>query len=500
MNAKRFSLLDLLLALTLACCILRLWIMPLRSSLWVDEMGTYFVVHHGANDPSLRVAPQVPASIYYALPKAAERVAGFSEVSYRFFSVIAMAGALFAIVLLGNRLIDPQAGWFLAFACLLSRGFNYQADDARPYALGTLVLAVALLLEVRWLDSGRWRNGFFFAAAASLLWWVHLIFWPFYLIFAVYACFRVWRHETGVGWRQAIAIFGAIGCALVPVAVRAVSLLREASSHVVVPRPGAGELFLSLKCKALLVTIAAAFLIGRIFGWRVPRKGWVPLSSIVLILSWWLIDPLSLFGFSWITGDSVFVARYLYLALPGVALMSGMLVAFFVPLRFWKPLALALGMVVLITMGQWRQVWPAHHPSDWRGAALALRGWAGGRNVPVICPSPFIEAQPPAWRPDYPLEGFLYSNLAVYPMSGHVYPFPFTAPTVATSHEALEFARSLSSDTLASAGRFAIYGGDVAVEFWRRWFQEQPELRQWQSRRLGKFGDVEVDVFSKTGA
>ena len=87
------SALDLLLLLILACCIVRLWIMPLGSSLWVDEMGTYFVVHRGANDPSLQIAPQVAASIYYVLPKVAEKIAGFSEVSYRFFSLLAMVGA-----------------------------------------------------------------------------------------------------------------------------------------------------------------------------------------------------------------------------------------------------------------------------------------------------------------------------------------------------------------------------------------------------------------------
>lgn len=500
MNAKRFGLLDLLLALTLACCIVRLWIMPLGSSLWVDEMGTYFVVHHGAHDPSLRVAPQVPASIYYALPEMAEHVAGFSEATYRFFSVLAMAGALFAIGFLARRLFHPHAAWFVVFACMLSRGFNYQADDARPYALGTLVLAAAVLFEVRWLDSGRWRDGFLFAAAAALLWWVHLIFWPFYLMFAGYVCFRVVRKETGVRWPQVMAVFAAIGCALAPAAIRALSLMREASAHVVAPRPGIGELLLILKWKAIVSTAAGAFIFARIFKSNAPRKTWPAAGSEMLILSWWLIDPICLFAFSWITGDSVFVARYLYLALPGVSLTAALLVGFFIPARFWKPLALALGIAVLVTMGQWKQMWPAHHPSDWRSAASALHGWAGGQNVPVICPSPFIEARPPAWRPDYPLNGFLYSNLAVYPMTGHVYPFPFTAPTVATSHEAVEFARSLSGSTLAPAGRFAIYGGDVAVRFWRQWFEGQPELRGWQSKRLGKFGDVEVDVFSRTGA
>jgi uncharacterized membrane protein len=162
--------LDLLLILTLAICIVRLWIMPLPSSLWVDEMGTYFVVHHGANDPTLQAVPQVPASIYYVLPKFAEQVAGFSEISYRFFSVIAMLGSLGALAWIARRLIHPNAGWFVIFAAITSRGFNYQADDARPYALGTLVFTVSVFLLIRWLDSGRLRDGLLFAAAASLLW------------------------------------------------------------------------------------------------------------------------------------------------------------------------------------------------------------------------------------------------------------------------------------------------------------------------------------------
>jgi hypothetical protein len=498
-NAKRFAPIDLLLALTLACCIVRLWIMPLGSSFWVDEMGTYFVVHHGANDPSLRVVPQVAASIYYVLPMFAEKVAGFSEVSYRFFSVLAMAGALAAIGWLAARLIHPQASWFVVFASMTSRGFNYQAADARPYALGTFVLAISVLFLVRWLDSGRWRDALPFAAAASLLWWVHMIFWPFYLIFAVYACFRMLRNETRINGRQALAVCALIGCAALPVAIRAVALLREASAHVIVPRPGFGELLSILKVKALILTCAGAFLLGRGFKWKVPRTAWVSGSSLVLILSWWLIDPLCLFAFSWIGGDSVFLARYLALALPGVALTAGTLVAIFAPDRLWKPLGLALGLGVLIFLGNWNHLWPAHQNSDWRGASAALGRWVGGENIPVICPSPFIEAQPPVWRPDYPQQTFLYSNFTLYPTAGRVYTFPFSTFPFVTPPGVEDYAQRLSLNTLAPAGRFAIYGWDRSVEFWRRWFAARPELGGWQSEGLGAFGDVEVIVFSRSG-
>jgi len=70
--APRERVLTLLLLLLLAACVTRLWLMPLPSSFWVDEMATVFVVQHGPNHPSLAVAPQVPDSIYYQLPRAAQ--------------------------------------------------------------------------------------------------------------------------------------------------------------------------------------------------------------------------------------------------------------------------------------------------------------------------------------------------------------------------------------------------------------------------------------------
>ena len=160
--------------------------------------------HHGAHDPSLRVVPQVADSIYYFLPMLAEKITGFSEVSYRFFSVLALAAALAAIGGLATRLIHPGACWFVVFAAMASRGFNYQAADARPYALGTFFLAISLLLLVRWLDSGRWRDALLlrrqrFPCSGGCI----LIFWPFYLIFAVYACYRV-VHSTKTATKTAL--------------------------------------------------------------------------------------------------------------------------------------------------------------------------------------------------------------------------------------------------------------------------------------------------------
>jgi len=480
-----------LLPLLLACCIVRMWLAPLPSSFWVDEMGTEFVVQHGAADPSLQVAPQVPASIYYLLPRISQSLFGASEIAYRLPSVLLMAAALWIIALIARRLIHADAGGFAAFACLLLPEFSYQAADARPYALGSLAASAGLLFLIRWLDSGRWREALFFALFAALLWRVHLLFWPVYLVFAIYALSRLLRGQARAAWSQVVAVTVVVGASLLPVAAQALALNRQASAHVVVPVPALSDLAKELKFAFILPFTAASALLARWLRWpRVPPAA--SFQSLVLVFTWWLCQPLCLYAFSRLSGTSVFLSRYLYVAIPGIALTATVAAAAFVPAAYWKQIAAALGIGVLLFHGHWNRLLPPHHNSDWRGAARAINAALSAGREPVICPSPFIEARPPVWHPGYPANTFLYSQLAAYPINGALYPFPFE-----TSPEAEQFAASLAHGTLAPSGKFVIYGGDRAAQFWRSWFSGRPEFAGWRIRSLGSFGDVVVLVFEK---
>ncbi len=471
-----------------AACVARLWLMPLPSSFWVDEMGTAFVVRH-PGDASFAAAPQVPASIYFILPKLSSELFGFSEVAYRLPSVILMALALYLVARLAARLIAPEAGWFAVFACFSLRGINYAAADARPYALGMAVSAAALLGLVRWFDESKRSGAALFLVCAVLLWRVQLIFWPFYLIFALYAGVRLWRRDTPVGWRETAAVFLFTGVCLTPVALEALALLRQAGAHVIVDVPGIRDLWHALKAPLFLVSVAGVWLAARVAGQGGPSER-PAYGAAVIGLAWWLTVPLVLFAFSRITGTSLFLARYISLALPGAAMAATTAAAYFMPRRLWRPLACAFGVGVLIYLGQWRHLWPAHHPSDWRGASAALGRLGVDAATPVICPSPFVEAQPPEWRPGYPQSTFLYCHLLTYPPPGRKYTFPFK-----TSPEAERYAAELTASTLAPAGRFAIYGGDANVRFWEKWFARRPELAGWTHGSLDSFGDVEVALF-----
>jgi hypothetical protein len=472
--------------LLLALCIARMWVMPLGSSFWVDEAETAFIVHHGVNHPSLAIIAPAIGSVYYWLPRASEAVFGFSEPAERLPSLLALALALVFIGRVAARLIHAEAAWFTVFACLTLRAFNYEAADARAYALGTCVAAVSLWLLIRWLDSGRWLDGILFLAAGALLWRVHLVYWPFYFVYAIYFLARTDRKAS---WIQAVTISAGLVLALLPVVFSALAMSRDAAQHVFAPLPSWSELGETFKIRLAAGCALGALIYARLR--RVPRVDSVPaFSTIALIAGWWLVQPIGLFAYSHLSGVSVFTPRYVSIALPGAALAATAAVAFFIPKSKWQSLVLLMGCVALIFGGQWRELWPPHHNSDWRGASLAANALALGRATPVLVVSPFVEAKPPVWSPDYPLPGYLYCQLDVYPVNGKPYLLPY-----GDSFAGKQYAETLAQGTLPAAGRFLITGPAADVARWRAWLAARPELSGWRNRQLGPFRDVDVVLF-----
>jgi hypothetical protein len=490
-------------ATLLALCIARLWLVPLPSSFWVDELVTVFVVKHPGH-ASFAVAPQVPQSIYYWLPRAAQAVFGTSEIAYRAPSMLAMAVTLWLVARLAARLIHPRAGWFAVFAALSLRGIDYFALDARPYALGMAMAASSLYFLVRWLDTARWLDAAAFVVSAALVWRVHLLDWPMYLVMAGYAAVRLLRGGAVSGVRPAqwITVATATVVALIPSAISALRLSRGAQAHVFVLPPTLHVFEHELHWNVPLLCGAAAWLwvgLRRGAGSRRIARDEVRVSGWFLILGWWLCQPLCLYAYSQLTGNSVYVGRYLSPMLPGVALTATAVVARWLPSGQWRVAAAFMALGAFVFQGHLDSRLFRHDVSDWRAAAREVNRFAPDASTPVIVPSPFVEARPPAWTPDYPLPGFLYAQLDGYPIAGRALLFPFDSPGSSTqvSLEAVRYARGLAADgTLAATGKWAIYGPERHVRDWRNWFSQQPEFIGWRNS-LYEYGDVYVAEFRR---
>jgi hypothetical protein len=462
-----------------------MWIMPLGSSFWADEAETAFVVHYGVHHPSLAIIAPALESVYYWLPRASEAIFGFSEAAERFPSLVAMALALFFIARIAARLIHPQAAWFAVFACLTLRVFNYEAADARAYALGTCVASASLWLLIRWFDSGKWLDGILFLAAAALLWRVHLVYWPFYFVYAIYFLVRTDRKAS---WTQALAISAGLLLALLPMATPALAMSRDAAQHVFAALPSWTELGETFKIRLVAACGLGAWILARWRHWK--RVEPVPSSAIALIAGWWVVQPVGLFAYSHLSGVSVFTTRYVSIALPGAALAATAAAACFIPKSYWHGLAVAMGITALIFGGQWSKLWPPHHNSDWRGASLAVNALGLDPSTPVLVVSPFVEAKPPVWNPEYPLPGYLYCQLDVYPVNAKPYLLPY-----GDSPAGKQYAEMPAQNTLPTSGKFLIHGPAAEVARWREWFAGRPEFAGWDIRQLGPFLDVDVALF-----
>jgi hypothetical protein len=481
------------MAALLAVSIARLWLAPLPSSFWVDELVTLFVVRHPGH-ASFAVAPQVPQSIYYWLPRAAYAVAGPSEVFFRIPSMAAMGIALWLIGRLAVRLIHPRAAWFVVFAALSIRGVDYFAIDARPYALGMMVASACMYFLVRWLDFSRWSDAAVFVFFAALVWRVHLLYWPFYPVIAIYAVARLVRGETSVTWPAMTGVSVATAISLLPQAISALSLYRGAQSHVFVSPPTLHIFEHELHWNIPLLCGAAAWLVAK-FARARPA---VQPTAWVVILSWWLVQPVCLYLYSHLTANSVYVGRYLSIMLPGAALTTAAVVSLWIPAERWRSAAAVMALAALIFQGHWESLWFRHDVSDWRAAAQEVNRFAPDVSIPVIAPSPFIEARPPSWTPDYALPGFLYAHLDGYPIMGKAYLFPFDSPP--DTPEGVRYADSLlDGGQLISTGKWAIYGPERHVRDWRKWFAGRSEFAAWRNTLL-EFGDVYVAEFSEISA
>ncbi|KKK07168.1 hypothetical protein LQ51_04045 [Micromonospora sp. HK10] len=140
-----------------------------RAQLWRDELATWSAATRPVRD-LVRLAGTIDAATgpYYLFMHGWTALAGTSPTALRLPSALAMAGAAALTARLGARLAGDRAGLLAGLLFAVLPGTSRYGQEARPYALATLlaVLATLLLVEALRRPGWRWFTGYALAVAA----------------------------------------------------------------------------------------------------------------------------------------------------------------------------------------------------------------------------------------------------------------------------------------------------------------------------------------------
>ncbi|MGI8903034.1 MAG: glycosyltransferase family 39 protein [Solirubrobacteraceae bacterium] len=190
-----------------------------HQSFWYDESFTVLLVHHSPS-AMLRLLPRTELTppLYYLLAWAWARIFGYGEVGLRSLSALAGVGTVPAIYGVAAKLVSRRAGLAAAAIACCSPLMIWYSQEARSYALLMLLATLSLLAfaHARLPAPTPWRLGAWALAASATL-ATH-----YYGVLAVLpqALWLCWTHRRDRRVLLAVAAVGALGLALLPIALR----------------------------------------------------------------------------------------------------------------------------------------------------------------------------------------------------------------------------------------------------------------------------------------
>ncbi len=457
-----------------------LWFAPLRSSFWLDETGTFWVLKDGfgdAVDRAWRFQGQSP--LYYLIELGTLRVLGRSEVALRLASTLFAGGAAFYIHRLGRRLFDAETAWLAVLAFAVAGDVRFAAGDARPYALALFACVAATFYLIRWVEDGARKDAALYVAAVCVAVYAHYVFVPLFAAHVAYGLAVRKRRPDALG--RVLVPLGIAGVLCLPLAWQLASLWgRGTNLSWIVSTSTAG---LAIMMVVPLLLLGGGVLLRRLAPDASMRES-LRRDALALLMTWAVAPPIVLYAISVGSDVKLFHPRYLISIAPAIALLlawtiRGMGVA-------WMRLAVAVvaGAIAFSSASF------DHRNEGWREAIAAANRVTPSASTPVLLSSGFIEGGEVAWLNDPEKRSFLLAPAAYYPLKGRVVAIPYG------------FSPSLRSVAADIAERETRDGAPVVViTNYRRDFEEPIQARLaprgYRGRIVGFFGTIVVLAFER---
>ncbi len=395
------------------------WFTGLRTGFWIDECGAYWLSRHL---PDVIAPPFTPRTLNFAYAALLSLFnwadPPFLELIARLPSVLAALACAWVLYRFAEQAIGPGTGWLATAVYLLLPHTADFATEARPYALGQLLFALALWTQWTWLRTGH-RLLPHLACLIALV-YLHpffLLAWPLCWLIAL-------ANASAPRGRYTLRLITA-GLFLLPYFYVLANLHHTAATAPYLPQPTLRALIGGLLQGWVGVALLALLLAATLLGER-PTRLVPPLGA-----PWWaaiaVAWPLSLYVLARLTGNTVFVPRYYALSAIGFAMFATAL------LSLWRTDSrrLIVGLWAALCLSPLIPKLPPHHGQDLRVLATWVEQ-AGRGSVPWFAPSLFIEGRlPDSTPPDVRLQTSNFSHLTTYPVSNPLFPLPYGFPIFA---------------------------------------------------------------------
>jgi mannosyltransferase len=429
---------------------LSIWLVAVRAPLWLDETLSYWQVSGGFSKIWSR-SVQMPSSFAYLyILWFVKSVLGSQEIALRIPSLLAMLAASYFLFRAAQEIFDTEIAFISCILFCLNANVVFAAIDVRPYAFALLMTNLAIFALLRWTARNDMRYAILCGAGAAGILYFQYLFGAILPAFAIYyLALRGRSIRASAGQLAALLSSFALVCA--PLIWPFVELFRTRQAHVFEnDRRELSVLRTTLFPFKLLIIFAGTVVVAALL--RKVKWPGRDCSLAALLCPLLAIVPLAiLFGISAATPTHVFIPRYCLVAVPGGALMWGLLI-FRIDSRWLRGICCVC--LVAITVFEYFSLPSARqHRASFKQAYEFVNADVAKDKAPVLICSAFTESRFEPMPADRTSESALVSQLSYYPVNAPVVLLP-----VALNDEAIRIGSQAVSAAAQRRQRFLAVG------------------------------------------
>jgi len=462
-----------------------LWLRPIASSFWMDELVTWWTIKGSLGETVSRsLTYQGTSPLYYAISWGVAQV-GRSEWMLRVPSLAASFVAVYLMYRLAVRLVDREFARLTVVAFVVWPAISFEASNARAYAIAVMLAVGSWLALVRWLDEGQRSDVVLYVACAVLVIYTHYLFALIVPAQLLYALVRAREGSAQVRTRSIWLSMAAIAALSLPTVAQLVSLFGRSASLTIPGEVSVGWL------SDLLVPAAAiaALVLGGALAWLSDKVSLhVPpmrRSAVVLVLSWLLLPLLVLGAISLFTPLRFLTARYTLSAAPAACLLLAGCFRAIGPAS-----ARRIVVFVFVILSVLQLAGPFKATEDWRWAAAEAQSMQSGRTVVLLHPA-LVESSQLDWFADPERNSYLLTPTSYYDFPDEVIGVPYLVTAEGEAYLGAQLDAVLPRvDTVVLVTRFPVVP-------YRAWLEGRLGELGWEVARVESRGSMVVVQFAR---